>query len=518
MCRWNQQAAHVSKPARSDAVFRWTAQKVQATSLVSKLQALRRRQGLVPRRRQTAARASSTRCCGRSARPSTSDSEEGTRVFLIDLLCCPSDPSSEEVEVLVEPPTVSRLSSTVDGPLAENWCHCQDPGKGPFVEQNRATRDGATWYRGRWLTRQQLQAANGRTLRAKAARPAAQSNAHKHARTLGRLAAWPPEPSVATGCTFRKGSHQLSVFSLNIGSFTTEVYDEFCRWLELPSTLASIDVIFIQETWRGSSDYQLPGWSWIASGQKPLAGQGVAVLVNRQLADPAALRFREVRVGRILHVQVPLRNDSQGRLLNLPCVYIPAKISESKQVYEKRAAVWNALDAVLQALPSRHVLCVAGDFNTDLLQDPPLVGTTYLHKGKARTAAQDQPLFQNLLRNHGLHALNTWSNQGTYADPHGPTSRVDFLLTRTLQAAGHRVAAQPQVRFASWRAGARHLPLLGLIDLKVWCRFRDRTPVLPPIDQEALCTAGNGAGDASTGLSGTPASFHGRASALSGGG
>ena len=156
--------------------------------------------------------------------------------------------------------------------------------------QNRATRDGATWYRGRWLTRQQLQAADGRTLRAKAARPAAAPlNAHKHARTMGRLAAWPPEPSLATGSTFRKGSHQLSVFSLNIGSFTTEVYDEFCRWLELPSTLASIDVIFVQETWRGSSDYQLPGWSWIASGQKPLAGQGVAVLVNRQLVDSAAI-------------------------------------------------------------------------------------------------------------------------------------------------------------------------------------------------------------------------------------
>ena len=356
--------------------------------------------------------------------------------------------------------------------------------------QNRATRDGATWYRGRWLTRQQLQAADGRTLRAKAARPAAAPhNAHKHARTVGRLAAWPPEPSSTTGSTFRKGSCQLSVFSLNIGSFTTEVYDEFCRWLELPSTLASIDVIFVQETWRGSSDYQLPGWSWIASGQKPLAGQGVAVLVNRQLADSAAIRFREVRVGRILHVQVPLRGDSQGRLLNLLCVYVPAKISESKQVYEKRAAVWHALDAVLQALPSRHVLCVAGDFNTDLLQDPPLVGTTYMHKGKVRTAAQDQPLFQNLLRTHGLHALNTWSNQGTYVDPHGPTSRVDFLLTRTLQAAGHRVAAQPQMRFASWRAGARHLPLLGLIDLKVWCRFRDRTPALPPIDLEALCRA-----------------------------
>ena len=254
-------------------------------------------------------------------------------------------------------------------------------------------------------------------------------------------------------------------------------------------SVASVDIIYLQETWRGSSDYLLPNWSWIASGQKPFSGQGVAVLVNRRFADPATIRFREVRIGRILHAQVPVRNDPQGRLLNLVCVYVPAKISESKQVYEKRAAVWNALDALLQALPSRHVLCLAGDFNTDLLKEPPLVGTTHVHKGKTRAVAQDQQVFQNLLRAHGLHALNSWDNRSTFVDPNWHASRVDFVLTKALQAAGHYVAPQPHLHFASWRSGARHLPLLGLIDLKAWRRYRDRTPALPPIDQEALCRA-----------------------------
>ncbi|CAE7029983.1 Pol [Symbiodinium sp. CCMP2592] len=58
-----------------------------------------------------------------------------------------------------------------------------------------------------------------------------------------------------------------------------------------------------------------------------------------------------------------------------------------------------------------------------------------------------------------------------------------------MQATGCPVTVQPQIHFASWRSGARHMPLLGMIDLKAWCRFRDRTPAKLAIDQDALCRA-----------------------------
>ncbi|CAE7247725.1 unnamed protein product [Symbiodinium sp. CCMP2592] len=132
---------------------------------------------------------------------------------------------------------------------------------------------------------------------------------------------------------------------------------------------------------------------------------------------------------------------------------------------------------------------LAGDFNTDLLQEHPYVGVTHTHKGKTRAVAQDQHIFQNLLRTHGLRALNSWDNQSTYVDPQGPASRVDFVLARTIQATGCPITIQPQIHFASWRSGARHMPLLGMIDLKAWCRFRDRTPTKLAIDQDALCRA-----------------------------
>ena len=350
--------------------------------------------------------------------------------------------------------------------------------------QNRTTRFGATFYRGQVLTRKHLQAQAG----AQTARPTLSTARSKP--VIGRLPSWPPESNAGSSLP-RRDPSLLSVLSINAGGITGELYDELCLWLETPTTINALDVVFIQETWRESSDYCLPQWSWIASGKKPVAGQGVAIVINKRLADPAAIRSREVRVGRILQVQVPLRDDHQSRLLNLVNVYVPAKVSESQQVYDKRAAVWNALTSFLEALPSRHLLCLAGDFNTDLLQDPTHVGCTHTLKGKARTVARDQPIFQELLRTHTLQAINTWSNQSTYIDPSGLESRVDFILTKPLQATGNRAAAQPQIRFATWREGARHLPLFGQLDLKAWQRFRTRQPPTPRIDTQALCKACN---------------------------
>ena len=113
-------------------------------------------------------------------------------------------------------------------------------------------------------------------------------------------------------------------------------------------------------SWRLSSDYLLPNWSWVSSGSKPLSGQGLAVLINKAYADPALIRTKEVHVGRILQVQLPAKADKQGRMLNIVSVYMHSKVSESRHVYEKREACWQALNQLLHSVPNRHFLCVAG--------------------------------------------------------------------------------------------------------------------------------------------------------------
>ena len=280
-------------------------------------------------------------------------------------------------------------------------------------------------------------------------------------------------------------SNQLSILSINLGGLTAEGYEEFCQWLDQPETVRNLDVICVQETWRLSSDYLLPNWAWVSSGSKPLSGQGVAVLVNKTYADPALIRTKEVRVGRILQVQIPAKADRQGRVLNVISVCVPSKVSESRYVYEKREACWQALNQLLHSVPSRHFLCVAGDFNTDLQAESPIVGTTFRHKG----GAQDQDKFQALLRTHRLHALNTWTREATYVEPGGNASRVDFIVARARQAKGHHCRVLPQLHFASWRQGARHLAVAGYVDMKGWTAQSNNSTPQIKLDREALARA-----------------------------
>ena len=343
----------------------------------------------------------------------------------------------------------------------------------------KAGPEGQTWYRGRLLNARQLGIEHR-------PRHSTSHTPNKHAtnrRSMPlQLSSWPPIPGAVENS---RTSRQFAILSVNLGGLTAEGYDEFCQWLERPETVRNVDVICVQETWRLSSDYLLPHWSWISSGAKPVSGQGVAVLVNRAYADPSLIRTREVTVGRVLQVQVPAKADRQGRMLNIISVYIPAKVSESRHVYEKCDACWHALNQLLHSVPGRHFLCMAGDFNTDLLAESPIVGTTF----KQRLVAQDQHKFQAILRTHRLHALNTWQREATYVELGGAASRVDFIIARARQAKGHQCKVMPHLHFASWRQGARHLALAGYVDMQGWTA---QTQAIKPhrgYDKEALARA-----------------------------
>ena len=66
-----------------------------------------------------------------------------------------------------------------------------------------------------------------------------------------------------------------------------------------------VHVVFLQETWRGSTEFCTADWIWVQSGRSPVVGQGVAVLLNRRFTDSASVRVAERRVGRVLMLHVP---------------------------------------------------------------------------------------------------------------------------------------------------------------------------------------------------------------------
>ena len=80
-----------------------------------------------------------------------------------------------------------------------------------------------------------------------------------------------------------------------------EGYDEVSMWLKQPSTLNNVQVVFLQETWRSTSEFSTAQaldsvWRWyVWQGQQ---WSGVAVLINSKLgvdsgASPRGLNLRE---------------------------------------------------------------------------------------------------------------------------------------------------------------------------------------------------------------------------------
>ena len=146
-------------------------------------------------------------------------------------------------------------------------------------------------------------------------------------------------------------------------------------------------------------------------------------------------------------------------------------------MYENREKVWDKLNHALASVPRRHLLIAAGDWNTPLLSDAHHVGPGVLDP---KWLPADHTRFAALLRNHGLCALNTWrssSQAATFVGPHEASkpqvrTQIDFILARSHQAGvtGRAAATASHVEFTSWRRGARHLPIVVVVeDNRVEC-------------------------------------------------
>ena len=214
----------------------------------------------------------------------------------------------------------------------------------------RAALEGGTWYRNRWVTCRDI------------GLPGTPHDVGHHAQTRvlrqcmpKMLARWPPLKGP------RMPKQGLGVLSSNLGGFSKAGYDEFQRWLHLDTTRQAVHVVFLQETWQGSTEFGTKDWIWIQSGRSPVSGQGVAVLLNRRFADGASVRYTERRVGRVLMVLVPALcgHPLRRRPTTLMCVYQHSRSSEQAEVYENRAKIWALLHQVMAAVPRRHLLLSA---------------------------------------------------------------------------------------------------------------------------------------------------------------
>ena len=330
--------------------------------------------------------------------------------------------------------------------------------------RRRAAKDGGTWYKNRWVTCKDIGVpGDPHVLESRAHLQMLRGCEPK----MPVLPSWPPMPATAGSRGPRMPRQGLGVLSFNLGGFSNAGFDEFQRWLYLETTRQFVHVVFLQETWRGSTEFRTKDWLWIQSGRSPVAGQGVAVLLNTRFADSACVRYAERRVGRVLMVMIPaLRGHPlRRRPTTLICVYQHARISEQADVYDRRAKIWALLHQVAAAVPRRHLLLLAGDLNTPLRYNGHLVGRGVLSPS---VVPSDEDQFAQLLEAHSLVALNTFGrgdrSAATFIGPQVQT-QPDFVMTRTSQAGplGRRASPQPQLEFFQWREGNHHLPVYAVI-------------------------------------------------------
>ena len=107
--------------------------------------------------------------------------------------------------------------------------------------------------------------------------------------------------------------------------------------------------------------------------------------------------------------------------------------------YQSREQVWAALQEKLHQIPSRNNLVCAGDFNCSLAYHPPWVGgSTFPWKGQQTLGSQhpDHERLQQILRVHGLTAVNTWNQSGATYYHGSHASRIDHILLRTVACDG----------------------------------------------------------------------------------
>jgi len=229
-----------------------------------------------------------------------------------------------------------------------------------------------------------------------------------------------------------------------------------------------IQVLILTETrWHFSNEWLDPNWIHVHTGAADQAGAGILILISRRLCKPQDIRWAEVSVGRLAHVQLRFPQ----RCFDILAGYQHTSTS-SRQRQADRTAWWNCLDRYLGTLPRRNVLLLAGDFNCRLTAAKGHVGCSEFVLNSAMRMGSPHPdegLFLSIVRAHHLVALNTWSSKlGPSFHGCNGCSRIDFSFTRFSTADGCARDIQYLINAPFLECPhVGHFPLLGQLR-KFW--------------------------------------------------
>ena len=336
----------------------------------------------------------------------------------------------------------------------------------------RALRDGTSWYRGRCYAVQDFN-----TMIPSLA---------KGSPPINVVGTKPPKRTQDLQTCNRKHQHKryLRYLCWNGSGLSNHKLDELKVWC----SEQGIDILILTETrWRYSNEWMDPHWMYLHTGCSSQPGAGIMLLISNSVCTHHDLRWHEVVPGRLVHVQIRLRQ----RCLDIIACY-QHTFSGTKVKQAARQEWWSCLDRYLGTLPKRHVLLMAGDFNCRLPTLKGLVGCDdfrWGHSLQKGSPHPDEGLFTALVKAHQLVALNSWNPSlgPTFSGVNG-RSRIDFAFTRLPLADGHAkdIKYLTQASFLNI-PHVGHFPILGQIR-KMWippvaavhCRNLDATTRVRP--------------------------------------
>ncbi|CAE6931286.1 unnamed protein product, partial [Symbiodinium sp. CCMP2456] len=293
---------------------------------------------------------------------------------------------------------------------------------------NRACRRAAaspllgTNYRGRWCS--------VKDLLGKRRTPPAQVRASRH--TL-------PIQS--------NDSARLKLVTYNVGGLSQVAYAELLQFLQGLPEPHRPDLVLLQEThWKEDSEFDTPGWRVISSSTKSPQAGGVAVLISQSLCDAGDILHTSPVPGRVQHVRLTL----DGAIVDVVNIYqkimttslAPAEKGSVPGTTARtiRREVWSSIQRLLRSLPSRHVVIMAGDFNTPLLPMAKRVGAraSFCHA----TRPQDVNELADIIADHDLLHLNSWTRfaKPTYRNG-SHFSLIDHIFVRKVASISRSVSA-----------------------------------------------------------------------------
>ena len=328
--------------------------------------------------------------------------------------------------------------------------------------RRRAELHGGTIYRGRWMTA----AALGTSQLA--------SDEHVAARAA----------PLSGGTPARRMRPRLQVRSYNVGGVTSSVYDVIHHWL---TTTCTEDIVILQELhWgcgRTDSSWSIPGWHVVTSADAQQRFSGIGIFVSTRVATSEQISYRSHIPGRLLHV----RCVNPQVTLDVVAGYQWVRVdSGPKPTTELRGRFWTQLGNLLHSLPSRNLVVVGADFNTQCRSVDGLVG-----RGVHSTQHSPDDELEALLIAHQLVLLNTWGKATSTVSrtyQHGSTSsQIDFIAMRRPTA--DRLARQCRSEdfdLAPWRGGGKHRAIVASIPWQAGWTFHPRTPSKPRLSLPEL--------------------------------